>query len=615
MSFPLSALCGQEKMQLALLLLGVNPRLKGVLLTGEKGTAKSTAARALATLLEQPFLNVPLSVTEEALLGSLKLEAAFAGKKLFQPGLLAQADGGVVYVDEINLLARPLLHALLHVLDTGEVFFEREGFSLKAPARFVLIGSMNPEEGPLPAQILDRFGLCVAVKAERDPALRVEIVKRRLAYERDPEDFYRQYAQKEKELRSRLLAARKRLARVRLPEKIFRLISVIAQEAAVSGHRAEIMLTEAAKAHAALKGRVSVELEDLEAVKELVLYHRRREKKTAPKKKKAKTPPPQPPKSTSKEETRAGSSPKTGPSSPLTEEEETGKSKPQPGLGPPSRPPEEKPFPIGEVFKPQDLSSSDTATPKAARLGRSSRALTLTGPGYYLRPVPYQGEGQIALLPTLISAALKGGARPLKVAPADLKAKLKLTKTSRLLLFCVDGSGSMAAQARMKETKGAIMSLLISAYQKRDQAALVVFRDQRARLVLPPTSSVERAGRLLRDLTVGGSTPLSHALFSLRHFLRTRLRQHPHEEITVILITDGRGNVSLTGKPPKEEGEALARSLRLEFPQVQFVIVDTETGPVRLEMARELARVLSARYFTPESLKADRLLNIIREVG
>ncbi len=614
MAFPLSALCGQEKTKFALCLLAVNPRLKGVLLAGEKGTGKSTAARALANLLKEPFLNLPLSVTEESLLGTLDLKAAVSGRRRLKTGLLARADGGVVYIDEINLFPRPLLTLLLDVLETGVLLVEREGVSCRVPARFVLIGSMNPEEGPLPPQLLDRFGLCVQVEAEKDLTLRVEVIKRRLAYERDPKGFAKRFVKAEEALKTQILSARKRLTTIKTPEKILGLIGVLVEEEGVSSHRAELMLLEAAKASAALAGREEVALEDVERVKELVLWHRRRpkqeEKKATPKKEKEKQTQKAPNTKAPLRTPKGNTEPDQGEKTPSQ-----GISPSPTGLAPSEEKEEPKYFPVGEVFKTCDLPASPSK--RALRLGRHSRTTSLTGPGHYLRPVPYRGQGQIALLPTLLSAALQGKfekGRP-QIGPEDLKAKLKVTKTSRLLLFCVDGSGSMAAEARMKETKGAIMSLLLSAYQRRDLAAMMVFRGKEAELVLPPTASVEFAGRLLAGLKVGGSTPLSHALLKLGEFLARRLKFYPQEAITVILITDGRGNVSFSGRPPREEIEEFAKRLRFEFPRVQFVIVDTETGPVRLELAKELAKALEAHYFTPEALRAERLFDIAKEVS
>ena len=196
----------------------------------------------------------------------------------------------------------------------------------------------------------------------------------------------------------------------------------------------------------------------------------------------------------------------------------------------------------------------------------------------------------------------------------DLREKLRESRTGHLLFFCVDGSGSMGAEARMAETKGAIMSLLLPAYQRRDRVGLMIFRGKEAQMVLPPTNSVEIAARILEGLPVGGSTPLSAALLRLEEFLRQTLRREPDLKVTVFLITDGRGNVSLTGEKPRQEIEALARRLAEGFPQVEFVVIDTETGLIKLQMAQRLATLLEARYFTPEALRAEEMVRIAKEI-
>ena len=632
--YPFSAIVGQEKMKLALLLAAVSREVAGVLLCGEKGTGKSTAARALAHLLPEiasgksaPFVNLPLNATEEALFGTIDLEKTLTtGRPVYAPGLLARAHQGVLYIDEVNLLPPHLMAGLLDVAESGRLVVEREGLSLEQPASFVLIGSMNPEEGDLPPQFLDRFGLCVFVSGEEDPEKRVEIVKRRLSFETAPLSFEDRYQAEEAKLRKRLEKAQSLYPQVTLPPTLRVLIGELAREANVAGHRADLVLQAAARAHAALSGRKEVKQEDIEAVAEMVLVHRRREKtaKTPEKRPEEDHSPEKEHRQEEKPRKKTSQKPKEQPS-PAAQDGSFGeKSEEAPPLSPPKEMEphegEDRVFEIGEVFPVRPL---EVLSRRKNWQGSSGKRRKSTSPsrGRFVRAVLPQGRvREVALSATLRAAApyqlARGGGpgRGLVITQSDLREKLRQSRVGHLLLFCVDASGSMAAEARMRETKGAIMSLLLSAYQKRDRVALIVFRGKEARLALPPTNSVELAGRLLRDLPVGGSTPLSAALVFTASFLEKTLRREPQLPITVFLITDGRGNVSCGKDKPQEEVKHFARHLAARFSQVEFVVIDTETGLVRLEMAKDLARILSARYFTPEALKAERLAQIAREV-
>ncbi len=635
--YPFAAIVGQEQMKLALLLSAVSREVSGVLLCGEKGTGKSTAARALANLLpkaedncKNPFVNLPLNATEEALLGTIDLEKTIrTGKPAYSPGLLVKADQGVLYIDELNLLPEHLTACLLDAAESGMVFVEREGLSLAFKSEFILIGSMNPEEGEVSPQLLDRFGLCVMVKGEEDPRTRVEIIKRRLAFERDPYSFIRLYQGEEEALKAKVLMARSIYHDVWIPAKLRILITNLCLKSGVAGHRADIVLQAAARAKAALSGRREVMLEDIEAVAELVLIHRRRERQPKAKSKKdkpqqeEKSSKHQPPKTQKLQKPRSKET--TTPQMlnkkdrekkdeirreplVLSQEKEI-----EPRKG------QDKVFDIGEIFPVRPIEFLPKRNLWKSLSGK--RIKTLGQRGRFVRATIPQGKVRdLALLATIRAAApyqIRRGrtaGQSLLITERDFREKQRKTKIGHLLLFCVDASGSMGAEARMRETKGAIMSLLLSAYQKRDRVALIIFRGKDAKLILPPTNSVELAGKILRDLPIGGSTPLPAALYLTASFLERTLRREPDLPIVTFFITDGRGNVSLGKKKPQEEIRELSIALARRFPQVEFVVVDTETGLVRLEMAKELARTLSARYFTPEALRADRLAQIAMDI-
>lgn len=317
--FPFTALVGQEDMKKALVLNAVNPRIGGVLIRGEKGTAKSTAVRGLASLLPQirvvadcPFgcdpddltvmcadcrrrreggeelpvavrkmrvVELPVSATEDRVVGTLDIEHAIKkGEKRFEPGVLAEANRGILYVDEVNLLDDHVVDVLLDAAAMGVNTVEREGVSFSHPASFILVGTMNPEEGELRPQLLDRFGLCVNVTGVADPALRTEIVKRRLAFEEDPAGFAAAWEAEQEKLREKIVAARTLLPQVTVTDEILLLIARTAVEMGVDGHRADLVMMKAGKAHAALAGRTEVTPEDVQATANFALLHRMRRK-------------------------------------------------------------------------------------------------------------------------------------------------------------------------------------------------------------------------------------------------------------------------------------------------------------------------------------------------
>ncbi|MCW8366934.1 AAA family ATPase, partial [Pseudomonas aeruginosa] len=277
--YPLSAVVAADELKLALCLAAVDPAIGGVLIEGPRGMAKSTLARGVAELLpEGEFVTLPLGASEERIVGSLDLDAALGeGRARFSPGVLARADGGVLYVDEVNLLPDHLVDLLLDVAASGVNLVERDGISHRHPARFVLIGTMNPEEGELRPQLLDRFGLDVRLDSQPRPAERAEIIRRRLAFDADPQAFVARWASEQEALRRRCAEARRRLARIPLDDAALDSIARRCFEAAVDGLRADLVWLRAARAHAAWRGGERIEAEDIDAVEHFALSHRRRQ--------------------------------------------------------------------------------------------------------------------------------------------------------------------------------------------------------------------------------------------------------------------------------------------------------------------------------------------------
>ncbi len=613
-SYPFSALVGQETMKLALMLAVIEPAIGGVLIRGGKGTAKSTAVRALQSVLpELPLVTLPLNATEEMLLGGLDWRAALqTGHRRFQAGLLARADGGILYIDEVNLLDDHLVDVILDTLAAGWHRVEREGVAAAHAARITLVGTMNPEEGELRPHLLDRFGLCVEVRAEADLERRVLVLERREQFDRDPPEFQRRFHAEEERLRGQLLAAREQMGRVGLASRLRMFIAELCAQHQVAGHRADLTLQRAAMALAALEGRPEVTLTDIERLAPLVLGHRRREALPPP------PPPPPPPQL---------APPPPAHSPPAPDLQLPGDAPPPDSPGPPpaeagpepSHPAadRERVFEVDSGFVAQRI---ETRRDRLTRRGSGRRSRTRTMRlGRYVRAVPGRGGRDIALDATIRAAAPEQHhrSRPqgmaIAIRPQDLQERQRERRIGNFLLFVVDASGSMGARGRMVATKGAIMALLTDAYQKRDRVALITFRRHGATLVLPPTASIELAARQLRALPVGGRTPLAAGLAEATRVVRLHLAREPAARPILVVITDGKANLAVTpGADPWGEALRIAEHLALE-PRLTPIVVDTEApGVVRFGLARDLAQALGAAYYALDDLRANDLIALVQ---
>lgn len=659
--YPFSAIVGQNDAKHALVLNAIDPSMGGVLLSGEKGTAKSTIVRALTGVLpgEPPLRTLPLGATEDRLEGGIDVEASLReGRAVFSPGLLADVDGGVLYVDEVNLLPDHLVDAVLSAAASGEHRVEREGFSVVYPSRFALIGTMNPEEGDVRPQLLDRFGLCVQVKGEADPSKRVAVMRRRIAYDADPTGFAREYAEQDVTVTSRIEAARAMLHDVVLDARVRSRISTLAVEAHAAGLRADVVWAKAAVAHAAWDGRDGVTVADVMDVGELVLRHRRRE--AAP------PPPPAPQRNQESDEAptdegttsdeQAQPDAADAPDTP-GDSDQGGQNAESPDLGgvPPHEPesssddsdanPENTDgdevhnnmpsdqaasgqFEVGESFSVADIAPitrGRARTNGRASSGKRHAAVSATSRGRYMRARRTSEAQDLAVDATLRAAAphqiarrasaATGGPR-IVVDRSDWHRKIREQHVGTCVVFVVDASGSMGARGRMTATKGAILSLLLDAYQKRDKVALITFHRDGANVLLPPTSSVDVAGTHLRELHVGGRTPLAAGLVAAHELVQPLLHREAGVRPLVVVLSDGRANLRLDGSRGNGVAEAQSVAQKLSADDsVSWVVVDTEDdGRIQLGLAKPLATALGARYTTIDDMRADDLVSLVRDV-
>lgn len=685
--FPFAAIVGADDLALALLLTTIDPAVGGVLVRGEKGTAKSTIVRALVDILpgqgvvvgcrfgcdpqradpscpdgphpgdapsaSRParLVELPVGATEDRVVGSLDLGKALgSGATAFQPGLLAAAHRGILYVDEVNLLHDHLVDLLLDAAAMGRNTVERDGMSVSHDARIVLVGTMNPEEGELRPQLLDRFGLTVEVAASRDPLVRAEVIRRRLAFDTDPDGFAGRYAAAQATLTARLRAARDRLGAVALTDWAVATIARVCAGFDVDGMRADIVTARAAIAHAAWAGRAQVTRADIRAAARFALPHRRRRNPfDAPGLDEALLDrlldeQPEPPEPADPEP--ADPEPEPEPADPAGAElppspERPERGDPEPGPGPAhdearsphqpdathdpaaaDHPVDPDPTPEGRPA-PAPAGLAGVQAPFRARLltvagvgegaaGRRSRAITSSGHTIGARP---GDSGRVHLPATITAAARHQGSRgrapgdPVRLTATDLRRAIQQGQEANLVLLAVDASGSMGARRRMAEVKTAVLSLLLDAYQRRDRVGLVTFGGHRAELALHPTSSVEAAARSLTTLPHGGRTPLAEGLMLAARIVGLERIRDPRRRALLVLLTDGRA----TAGP-----DALARARRIAdaWPAsgIPAVVIDCESGRFRLGLAGDLAARMGADHVPLEQVAASSIVDTVSSV-
>ena len=605
--FPFVAVAGQDSVKQALLLCAVNPAIGGVLLAGEKGTAKSTLVRGLAALLEDsPFVELPLNVTEDRLVGSVDLEAALQrGQLQSEGGLLQQADGGFLYVDEVNLLSEHIVNILLEVSSTGENIVEREGISFRHQSRFLLVGSMNPEEGRLRPHFADRFGLYVPTHGERDPGVRCEIIRRRLEYEQDPVVFESKWESQTLALQRKLNQARLLLPRVMLPERQRRFAVQLAIQGGCAGHRGELAMCEASRARAALAGRLTVTGEDIQAVAPFALAHRLREAVSAPE---------TPEKLDQENDTQEWEKPKAPePEAPEFQQEDSSIQCAQDSNQ--TAEAVDRWDDIQPIQQGIRLSEPVTRQKLPAGTGKRLKVRSHSSRGRYIRAaLPNQSEDDVALDATLRAAASHPkGNSPLMVdiRSDDLRVKVREQRTGATILFLVDASGSMGAMHRMGVVKGAVLSLLSDAYEKRDTVGIIAFRKERADTLLPLTRSVDLAQKQLRQLHTGGKTPLAHGLLAAGQLLKIDRLKNPGSRQYLVVVSDGRTNVPLWSDSPTEDAWKAAKQLSVE--PIQSLVLDPEEGFMQFGMAKKLAEALNGEYVHLKVNSSQVLGSTVRE--
>lgn len=620
-----------EKAKEAILLTLVNPFAGGLLLSGEKGTGKSTLVRSARELVDAPWVEIPISITEDRLFGSIDAEEAIrSGHKKLLPGLIDEADKGIIYIDDVNLLRDDLLSAVLNIREAGGYRLERDGLSEQRNTAFTVLAVMNPESGTLSSSSLDRFGLFAQADPSYDDETRLEIIRRVLDFEKDGIAFRAKWQEETDALKKKIKDARAALSKVEVSAAMIQLAAVYTLKAHVAGHRADIYLIEAARAEAALEGRKYVLPKDLEKAAEFVLPHRMRkaeEQQAQPSEEMPQEQPEEDNKPQHEEEQQTPQDnefshpPEAQPPQINTEDADDSSHEQNQDNAQMSNPRGQSRERIDDAdlhvnLPPMWIEPSKDRKPKK---GSGKRSLTMTDlmQGRYVRAeIPKAKTSDIAFDATLRAAAPYQKARPsngcaVVIRKDDLRSKVREKRTGNIFLFVVDASGSMGARERMKTVKGVIFKILLDAYQKRDRVGMVAFRKNQAEVLLPVTRSVDFAQKKLATMPTGGKTPLAKGLLKAEDVLDMLYRQDANQDPVMILITDGRATSSLN-KGTNPVTDALEEAKRIGRRNIPVAVIDTESGFIKLGLAKKLTKAMGASYFQVDKISEDQLLHIWR---
>ena len=646
--YPFTAIIGQDLMKLALILNAINPKIGGILIKGMKGTAKSTAVRALADVLPEieyikpcsfncnPFdkkemchscqqkyfnkgvpkediekkkmmvITLPINATEDRVIGTIDINRALKeGIKALEPGILAEAHRNILYIDEVNLLADNVADVLLDSAAMGLNIIEREGISFHHPANFILVGTMNPEEGNIRPQLLDRFGLSVDVERIQDVEKRMKIVKYVEAFQRDPHAFIDKFEKDQANLRKKILKARDILNDVIISEELLEKTVKLCINFQTDGHRADITITRASKTIAALDGRINVNEDDIKTAAKLSLGHRLRKL-------------PFEDQALNEQELEQiieelESKDKFNQEDLSNIEERTNKLINT----------QEEIFDIDRNVHLEEIIENKKSKTNLNVSGQRVLHPTSDKKGKYIggeKPINYNfsSVNDIAINETINKAAVdldnqemfsRGG--QLIIKDEHLQSKKRKGKSSYCVIFCVDASGSMGVKDRMKTVKGAIFSILQSNYVFRDKVALVVFRENKAEVILPPTRSTDLAFKMLQEIPVGGTTPLVEGLMKSIQVAQEEWKKNTGYIPLIILLTDARGNVYYNDAIE----DVLNTGRYIANQGIEMLIIDTEESDLRLELCKKLSEVSNASYYHLDHLNQINLNKILKLEG
>ncbi len=602
---------GLNEAKLSLLLFLVSPVIKSLVLIGGKGTGKSHLAGLAGSVTGVKTIHLPHHATWDRVFGSIDFTASLArGEEVIEHGLLKKADGGIIIIDDIHLMDPSLITVILSAAETGKVIIERDGLSSGYQTDFKIIATLNQDEGELTPHIIDRFSLCAICPAITDPILRRQFLKEALI--KSPGDLEDSALTGTNNLqRDMILKACHRYQYIHIPDGIVDLITGIAFELGVKGHRGEIAHSSAASALAALNERDQVSIDDISATLQISLQHRKcdNQKKSPPSHGNDKNQSSSPDSENKKE--GDGFSPEN--------QYEDGEKDESQQTQYPQVPAPDQVFAIGEIKLTKNLieNKENKDFCVSGKTGRKGTSQKISDGGRYFRSkIPSGKINDIAFDATIRAAAphqisRSKGSSALSISLEDIRVKERKRKSGRTIIFVVDSSGSMGAAKRMVAVKGAILSLLKDAYINRDQVALISFRGQGAEVLLKPTRSGMTAYHQLNCLPTGGMTPLSSGIYAAINLIRKIRRKNPHDIPFVIIISDGRANHALSDNEPVAEAWMAAAAARYE--KAHYYIIDTESGYPRFNLAKRLAEHIGGIYILFDSINEEKIVQLIRQ--
>lgn len=622
--FPFLAVKGQERIKRALILNVINPKIGGVLISGEKGTAKSTLVRGLSNVLSDiRVVNLPLNVTEDRLVGSIDIKKAIdEGKKGLDSGILKDAHNQILYIDEVNLLSEYIVNILLEVTSTKTNNVQREGISVSHPSDFILIGSMNPEEGILRSQFIDRFGLYVEAISEDDIDTRTEIIKRRLEYEKNPKLYCEKWQKENENLKTMIYKSKENLKSIKISKENLEFAAGISKEGRCSGHRAEIILIEASRAIAALNCNSVIEEDYIKEAATYVLPHRLREEICIDEIASDQN---------CDDNSNNSDAQETSISNDYNQDtknhndeileninnfdDRSVENKNESSIGEKI---EDNIEDIQEINDKLTINVAFDAKKDVKGSGKRNKVKTDIKQGRYIKyKIPHGKINDIAIDATLRIAACnqkkrKNNGLAVNIKTEDLREKVREKRTGATILFLVDASGSMGAKKRMGAVKGAVLSLLNDAYQKRDSVGVIAFRKDSADVLLNITRSVDLAQKCLKDISIGGKTPLALGLYKAYEILRTNKIKNKDALQYLVIVSDGKANVGLKTNNCLDDALSIAENIKADG--IKSMVIDTESGYIQYGFAKELSKKLDSSYVKISNINKSEIESNIKDL-